>query len=65
MKNIAFVLGSFHKNYISEMLQVAKQTAEEEKLNVIREVWVPGSMEKPIIIQRAHLGRLQQRWQTR
>src|SRR5438045_2434329 len=52
MKNIAFVLGSFHKDYIIQMLKVARETAKSENLDVIEEVWVPGSMEKPIMVKK-------------
>jgi len=51
MKNIAFVLGSFHKEQVTQMLESGKHTAKNQNLNIVDEVWVPGSMEKPIIIK--------------
>lgn len=50
-KNIAFVLGSFHKDFITQMLNKGKDTANKLNLNVTEEVWVPGSMEKPILVK--------------
>lgn len=52
MKNIGFVLGSYHKELITRMCEVARQTAETEKCHVREEIWVPGSMEKPIAIKK-------------
>lgn len=52
MKNIAIVLGSFHKDLVTQMLGEAKKTAEGLGLNVVKEVWVPGSVEKPLAIQQ-------------
>lgn len=50
-KNIAIILGSFHKNQVEEMLDEAKKTAATIGLNIIEEVWVPGSYEKPLILK--------------
>lgn len=52
MKNIALVLGSFHKELIEEMREEAKKTAEETGLNIVAEVWVPGSVEKPLALKK-------------
>jgi riboflavin synthase len=52
MKNIAIVLGSFHKDMVSEMLEEARKTAKELGVNIIEEVWVPGSVEKPLALKR-------------
>lgn len=51
-KNIAIVLGSFHKDYMEQMLGYALQEAETYSLKVVKEIWVPGSMEKPITIKK-------------
>ena len=51
MKNIAIVLGSFHKAYMTQMLDAARATAKQEGVNILEEVWVPGSMEKPLMIK--------------
>lgn len=52
MNNIALVLGSFHKKEVEEMLDEARNMAKEAGLNIVEEVWVPGSYEKPLAIQR-------------
>ncbi len=52
MKNIAIVLGSFHKAYVGRMLEEAQKTAAELGANIVEEVWVPGSVEKPLALKR-------------
>jgi len=52
MPNIALVLGSFHKKYADEMLDEARAAAKENGLTVVAEVWVPGSIEKPLALKR-------------
>lgn len=52
MKNIAIVLGSFHTKEVSEMLDEARKTAAENGLNIVAEVWVHGSIEKPLALKR-------------
>lgn len=52
MKKIGIVLGSFHKDLVTQMLEEAKKTAEELGLTVAKEVWVHGSVEKPLAIQQ-------------
>ena len=49
---IAIVLGSFHKKEVEQMLEEARKTAEESDLEIEEEVWVPGSMEKPLAVKR-------------
>ncbi len=51
-KNIGFILGSFHKAQVEEMLEEAINTAQELGLNITEEVWVPGSYEKPLALKR-------------
>lgn len=51
-KNIALILGAFHKKEVEEMLDEAKKTANEIGLKIIEEVWVPGSYEKPLALKR-------------
>lgn len=51
-KNIALVLGSFHKKEAEDMLVVSHQVALEHNLHVKEIVWVPGSMEAPLAIKR-------------
>ena len=52
MKNIAIVLGSFHKDLVTQMLEEARATASELELIIVKEVWVPGSVEKPLATQQ-------------
>ncbi|MBI4163789.1 MAG: 6,7-dimethyl-8-ribityllumazine synthase [Candidatus Aenigmarchaeota archaeon] len=49
---IAVVLGSFHKKEAEIMLQEARKVAKENSLEITQEVWVPGSMEKPLAVKR-------------
>jgi len=51
-RNIAVVLGSFHKEQVQEMLDEARKTAKELNLSIVEKVWVPGSMEKPLALKR-------------
>ncbi len=50
-RKIALVMGSFHKELIQVMHDRAVATARDKGLHVIRKVWVPGSMEKPLAIK--------------
>lgn len=50
-KNVAVILGSFHKQESLDMLQEIHQYASEHDLNIAEEVWVPGSMEKPLALK--------------
>ena len=52
MPNIAIVLGSFHKPEVREMLDEARSAADGAGLTVVEEVWVPGSVEKPLAMKR-------------
>lgn len=49
-KSIAIILGSFHKNESLEMLDEIKNYCAENDLVISKEVWVPGSMEKPLAL---------------
>ena len=49
---IALVLGAFHKKEAEKMLEEARKVAKENDLEVVKEVWVPGSMEKPLALKR-------------
>ena len=51
-KNIAIVCGSYHKNEIELMLELATDQAAKEGLNVSEVVWVPGAMEVPLALNR-------------
>lgn len=52
MKNIAFVLGAFHRPQVEQMLAEARVAAQELGLEIVREVWVHGSLEKPLALKR-------------
>ncbi len=49
---IAIVCGSFHKKEAEKMLEEARKVSEEVGLEIVKEVWVPGSLEKPLAIKR-------------
>jgi 6,7-dimethyl-8-ribityllumazine synthase len=51
-KNIALVLGSFHKKEVTTMLEAAREEAAQLGLTIVDEVWVPGSIEKPLALKR-------------
>ncbi|MEM7304863.1 MAG: 6,7-dimethyl-8-ribityllumazine synthase [Pseudomonadota bacterium] len=51
-RNIAVVLGSFHKSEALEMLDEIRKYSAEHELNIIEEIWVPGSMEKPLALKK-------------
>lgn len=52
MKHIAFVMGAFHRARVEEMLDEARRAAEGHALGVVAEVWVQGSLEKPLALKR-------------
>lgn len=52
MPNIALVCGSFHREFIEQMLDHARQEAIKHELEVLEVVWVPGAMEIPLAIDR-------------
>lgn len=51
-KRIAIVMGAFHREKVERMLTEAKKAAEAAQLEVVSEVWVPGSLEKPLALKR-------------
>jgi 6,7-dimethyl-8-ribityllumazine synthase len=51
-KNIAIILGEFHKKEVTEMLAEARKVAAENNLNITEEIWVNGSYEKPLALKR-------------
>ena len=52
MKNIAIVVGQFHKVNGEAMVEEAQIAAKELGLNVAEVVWGPGSLEKPLALKR-------------
>ena len=51
MKIVA-VCGSFHKSEIESMLEYAKDQADQYSIEIAEVIWVPGSMEVPLALQR-------------
>ena len=49
---IAIVIGNFHRRQAEIMLESALDTAAARGLMVTDQVWVPGSMEKPLALKR-------------
>ena len=50
--NIAAVCGTFHKEEIERMLEYAKNEAEIRGAEISQIIWVPGSMEVPLALER-------------
>ena len=51
--NIVAVCGSFHKSEIEQMLNYAKDEATKHSIEITKVIWVPGSMEVPLAIERS------------
>ena len=49
---IAAVCGSFHKREIECMLEYALDEAKKHSIEISEILWVPGSMEVPLALQR-------------
>lgn len=52
MAKISIICGSFHKQEISRMLEFAQLQAESMNLEIAEVIWVPGSMEIPLALDR-------------
>lgn len=52
MSKIAIVCGSFHKSEVEKMLAWANEEAENNGLEIIETIWVPGAMEVPLALDR-------------
>lgn len=52
MNRIAIVCGSFHQLEIEKMLEYAKDSATKTGLEIAEVVWVAGSMEIPLALDR-------------
>ena len=50
--NLGIVCGSFHRKEIEIMPEYAKEEAAEKNWEVADVVWVPGSMEAPLALDR-------------
>ena len=57
MNKIAIVLGAFHKKEMEQMLVFVKDEIKKHSLTIIKEVWVPGSMEKPLAVKKLLLNK--------
>tara|TARA_Y100001970_G_scaffold294162_1_gene447766 strand:+ start:39253 stop:39648 length:396 start_codon:yes stop_codon:yes gene_type:complete len=49
---IAAVCGSFHKDEVERMLEYAREEATSKNAEITEIVWVPGSMEVPLALDR-------------
>lgn len=52
MTQIGIVLGSFHRAESTRMLEAIRARAAHKGIAIAAEVWVPGSMEKPLALKR-------------
>ena len=50
--NLGIVCGSFHRDQVERMLKFAIDEASSKNWEVSEVVWVPGSMEAPLAIDR-------------
>jgi len=50
--NLGIVCGSFHREQVERMLKYAIEEAASKNWEVSEVVWVPGSMEAPLAIDR-------------
>ena len=51
-KRVGLVCGSFHRDEVERMLAFATDEAEQLGLTIGEVVWVPGSMEVPLALDR-------------
>lgn len=52
MNKIAVVCGSFHETEIKRMLEYAQDSATKFGLKIVEVIWVAGSMEIPLALDR-------------
>ena len=50
-QGIGIIAGSFHREKVERMIEEARRQAKVDGLEVVRELWVPGSFEVPIVLQ--------------
>ena len=50
--NLGVVCGSFHREEVERMLEFARDEAASKNLLVRDVIWVPGSMEAPLALDR-------------
>ncbi|HWK46226.1 MAG TPA: 6,7-dimethyl-8-ribityllumazine synthase [Stellaceae bacterium] len=51
-KRIALIIGSFHREAGEIMVAAARETAVAHGMQILAEVWVPGSYEKPLALKK-------------
>ena len=51
-KRVGLVCGSFHREEVERMLAFATDEAEQHGLTVGEVVWVPGTYEAPLVVER-------------
>ena len=50
--NLGIVCGAFHREEVEQMLEFARDEADSKNWEVSEVVWVPGSMEAPLALDR-------------
>jgi len=50
--NLGIVCGDFHREEVERMLEFARDEADSKNWEVSEVVWVPGSMEAPLALDR-------------
>ena len=50
--NLGIVCGAFHREEVEQMLEFARDEADSKNWGVSEVVWVPGSMEAPLALDR-------------
>ena len=50
--NLGIVCGAFHREEVERMLEFARDEADSKNWEVSEVVWVPGSMEVPLALDR-------------
>jgi len=50
--NLGIVCGAFHREKVERMLEFARNEADSKNWEVSEVVWVPGSMEAPLALDR-------------
>lgn len=49
---ITIITGSFHKSEADLMVEEVKSYCRENDIDIAKEIWVPGSMEKPLALKK-------------
>ena len=51
-KQISMIATNFHKKQVQIMVEEAKKVCAINKIKIKNEIWVPGSLETPLALQR-------------